>query len=155
MVAMDLSTLEAPDLWAAVRAAAAGFRDGAAGTVARLCTAAGAPRLGWVAPPPWPEVERSLAAPRAALPPTVLLLGPRGWSCAARALCEAPPALDEPATAGPPRLIPLDSLGPAEFRRALAAGDAGGRLGCLAVSGSGTTLETARLAEAVGDRPVV
>jgi hypothetical protein len=148
----DLARLDAAGLWAAVRGAAAGDREGVAGTVARLCIAAGSPRLGWVAPPPWEQVRNGLAAvsaglgqPDAGTVPgepdagtVTVLLGTGGWSFAARALCEA---------AGPPRrLVALDSLHPVAIRRALAhAGTVAPR--CLVVSGSGTTLETGCLAD--------
>lgn len=150
-----LARLDADALWSAVRAAAAGSRAGVAGVVAERCVAAGSTRLGWAEPPPSREVHRSVAAIRAALglpvaatlaePPgaEVVLLGTGGWSFAARALVEA--------TGPGGGLAPLDSLDRAAIEGVLTAG-AGAPRAVLAVSGSGATLETQRLVDAVPPR---
>jgi hypothetical protein len=144
LTALDQAGLDALDgdrLWSAVCAAAAGSRAGAAGTVARLCRAGGSPRLGWVHPPPWPVVAGQLSAIAAGLrgPAVrrVVVLGTGGWSFAGQALTE---------TTDRGTVAVLDSLDPAAIRRRLPA--APGAAGYLAVSGSGTTVETRLLADA-------
>lgn len=140
-----LAALDAEALWGAVLAAGAGSRTGAAGTVARLCRSGGSSRLGWIAPPPWGVVSRGLRAIRSALAADeVILLGTGGWCFAAQALCEV--------TGRPGRLRTLDSLDPAAIESVTAAGVCGAR-GFLAISASGTTLETRRLAAAVSPTP--
>ncbi|MEJ3744882.1 hypothetical protein WEI85_16495 [Actinomycetes bacterium KLBMP 9797] len=158
-----LAGLDADTLWSAVLAAAAGSRAGAARVVAERCTAAGSVRLGWAEPPPWADVRRSVAAVRAALglparaalgqpagtevgepaATEVVLLGTGGWSFAARALVET--------TCPGAGLAPLDSLDRAAIERVLAA-DAGAPRAVLAVSGSGATMETRCLVDAVPPR---
>ncbi|MFY1583739.1 hypothetical protein ACN267_04480 [Micromonospora sp. WMMD734] len=141
---VGLAGLDADELWSALRAAAAGSRAGAARAVADRCTVAGSARLGWVSPPPWPVVDSGVAAVRAALGvpdgAEVVLLGTGGWCFAARALIET--------IGGSAGLTPLDSLDPAAIGRVLDP-RAGTPRGVLAVSGSGTTLETRLLAGAV------
>ncbi|WP_165945548.1 hypothetical protein [Micromonospora sp. KC606] len=142
-----LAALDSDALWSAVLSAAAGSRAGAAGVVAEQCTTAGSARLGWASPPPWSAVRQSVAAVQAALNvpagAEVVLLGTGGWCFAVRALIET--------TGGSAGLTTLDSLDPAAIEQVLAAG-AGASRGVLAVSGSGATLETRRLAEAVPPR---
>ena len=136
-----LAMLDADSLWGTVLAAAAGSHDQPARTVARLCHSAGSPRLGWVRPAPWRVVRRAVSAVRSALgAPQTVLLGTGGWSFAAQALCET--------VGGTSRLVPLDSLDCAAIQAVLDPGPAR-RQGFLAVSGSGTTLETCRLADVV------
>ncbi len=146
----DLALLDGDSLWSVMRAAASGSRDGLAAVVARQCLSGASPRLGWVCPPPWSTVERSVAAVLAAcrLPAAsgLLPLATGGWSFAARAICET---VSQAAPAG---LTPaLDSLEPAMIRRALRHGDrAPGAF--LAISASGGTLETRLLARVVSER---
>jgi hypothetical protein len=127
-------------LWAAVRAAAAGVRRGAAGRVAELATVDGSPRLGWVLPPPWSRIDAVLreVRPRPARRGTLLLVGTGGWAFAARAAAES-------ADAGH-RLQVLDRLDvrmTAEMTRPAAL---------VVVSESGRTLETMHLAAALQSR---
>ncbi|MFI9644285.1 hypothetical protein ACIG87_30250 [Micromonospora sp. NPDC051925] len=142
-----LAGLDADALWSAVLAAAAGSRAGPARAVAERCTVAGSPRLGWASPPPWRTVSRSVAAVRAALGvpvgARVVMLSTGGWCFAAQALIET--------TGGCSVLTPLDSLDPAAIAHVLATRAEAPR-GVLAVSGSGATLETRLLAEAVPPR---
>jgi hypothetical protein len=139
--------LPAHELWAALRDGAAGSRLDTARAVVRACTVDGAARLGWVCPPPWPVVQRAVARIHAVLgtpgPGGVLVLGTGGWSFAVRALGEVvPPA------AQATRVRALDSLAPAAIRCAvLGEGPPPGAY--LAVSGSGSTVETRCLAAAV------
>jgi hypothetical protein len=121
-------------LWAAVRAAAAGARHGAAGRVAELATVGGSPRLGWVLPPPWPRIDAILreVRPRPARRGTLLLVGTGGWAFAARAMAES-------ADAGH-RLQVLDRL---DARR---VAEPARPAALVVVSESGRTLETVHLA---------
>jgi hypothetical protein len=86
---------------------------------------------GWVCPPPWSAV----AVSRGALSGDVLVLSTGGWAFAAEAL-------------GSERVRVLDSLDP----HAIGAQPRPDT--CLAISESGSTVETRRLAEAFTDRPV-
>jgi len=145
-----LAALDGGSLWSLMCAAASGSRDGLAGTVARQCESGSWPRLGWICPPPWATVERRVAAVHAAcgLPAARLLpLTTGGWSFAAAAICEA---AGQPEPAG--LAAPLDSLDPAMIRRALRGG-AGAPGAFLAISASGTTVETRQLAAVVGAGP--
>jgi hypothetical protein len=133
----------AGDLWASVRAAAAGARHGAAGRVAELATVGGTPRLGWVLPPPWPVVRAALrdALPTPARPGTLLLVGTGGWSFGARAAAES-------AETGHCLRV-LDRLDPGALSE---TGRSAGPAALVAVSESGRTLETARLTAALSAR---
>lgn len=155
----DALAPQAPDaLWEALNAAAAGGPGDAARLVARLCTSAGTPRLGWVRPAPWhvvrtslEQVRSALARPALARPGAagLLLLGTGGWSFAALALCELPVVRTPPGGgAQRSRLAVLDSLEPTRIQRALRR-LGGAPDGILAVSGSGGTLETRLLAEVI------
>jgi hypothetical protein len=148
-----LAALDGDGLWSLMLAAAGGSRDGLAAVVARQCESGSSPRLGWICPPPWPTVERRIAAIHAACGPpatngdgtggALLPLTTGGWSFAASAICETV-SQAEPAGLAPP----LDSLEPAMIRHALHG--AGGRPGAfLAISASGATLETRHLATLV------
>lgn len=160
----DLVRLDGAHLWAVLHEAARGSRTGHAGTVARLCAGGGlsgtgvsndsdphkcsrrtvATRLGWVCPPSWNVVSESLSPIRAVLgtPPSrqVVLLGTGGWTFAARALCEV---LDHDTP-----VVPMDSLDPSAIDAAVAA-RARPPGAYVAVSASGKTMETVRLAESV------
>jgi hypothetical protein len=128
-----LAGLAPAALWAAVRGAADGSRHGPEAAVAQQCTGDGSVRLGWVKPPLWSDIERSLAgAPTRRSGGALLLLGTGGWSFAARALRE---------TLRSEELVVLDNPN--------ATVEADGWSVCLAVSGSGTTLETRLLAGAL------
>ncbi|MEJ3745890.1 hypothetical protein WEI85_39260 [Actinomycetes bacterium KLBMP 9797] len=136
-----LSELPPDALLAAFRDAAAGGRGGAAGAVARLATEGGEPRLGWLEPPAWAEVADLLAGYAVPAGGRLLLIGTGGWAFGAQAVREA----------GGTRLDVLDLLDPDAVRRAVAGPDGPPDL-VVAVSESGTTLETRLLADAVRDR---
>lgn len=143
----ELAHLGAHELWSHVCAAAMGVRTGAAATVAKQCVSGGSVRLGWVRPPSWSAVEKNVTAIGAELGALtdrgLLVLATGGWSFAAQALTETAGAV--PAARG---LAVLDSLEPAAICAAL---DVGGRRpdGYLAISASGSTLETRQLANMV------
>jgi hypothetical protein len=143
----ELAHLGADELWSHVCAAAMGARTGAAATVARQCVSGGSVRLGWVHPPSWSAVDKNVTAIGAGLGALtdrgLLVLATGGWSFAAQALTETAGA----ATAAR-GLAVLDSLEPAAICAAL---DVGGRWpdGYLAISASGSTLETRQLADMV------
>lgn len=146
-----VATLDGGSLWSLMRAAAGGSRAGLAAAVARQCESGSRPRLGWICPPPWPAVERRVAAIHAACGLPAARLAPLttgGWSFAATAICETVP---QAAPAG--LAAPMDCLDPVVIRRALDAGD-GAPLSFLAVSASGSTLETRQLAGVVA-KPLV
>ncbi|MBF9129661.1 hypothetical protein I0C86_11900 [Plantactinospora sp. S1510] len=131
-----------PDaLLATFRDAAAGGRGGAAGEVARLATEGGTPRLGWLDPPAWPSVAELLAGYAVAADGRLLLIGTGGWAFGARAVREIDGS----------RLDVLDALDPDALHRAV-NGPAGPPDLAVAVSESGTTLETRLLADAARDR---
>ena len=153
-----LSALDGASLWSVMRAAAAGSGDGLAAVVARQCISGSSPRLGWICPPPWRTVQRSIAAIHAAcgLPTArrLLPLTTGGWSFAASAVTETVRQAEPAGLAAP-----LDSLEPATIRRALrggagAPGDGAPGDGApgafLAISSSGATVETRQLAALVG-----
>ncbi len=139
-----LTGLSPGALLSAFRAAAAGGRDGAAGEVARLATVGGQPRLGWLSPPPWSVVEDLLSGYAVPAGGRLLLVGTGGWAFGARAAREAGGARPNV----PDVLDVLDVLDPDRLRRAVAAvPDL-----VVAVSESGTTLETRLLVDALGNR---
>jgi hypothetical protein len=139
--AAGLATLDADRLWRAVRDAAAGSRAGAAATVAGLCRGGGTVRLGWAVPAAWPAVAEQVTAIAAALgrpaAHRIVVLGTGGWCFAAQAIAEL--------SNGDQTISTLDSPDPVPVRQAMPAGPRPASY--LAISGSGTTLETRRLAE--------
>lgn len=141
-----LAALDGARLWARLHDAASGRasqpdRELAARELAARCAIGGTARLGWVCPPPWRTVERSLAPVLDALHVParrrVLVLGTGGWSFAARALAQLAPSAE------PGPVACLDSLDPAAIEQARRSAPGA----YLAVSGSGGTLETRTLAD--------
>jgi hypothetical protein len=148
-----LEGLDAVELWTRLHDAAAGRGGSAARELAARCRLDGVDRLGWVRPACWPLVHRALTPILAALrnrgDRAVLVLGTGGWSFAARALTELAESADPAgsAAAGSPARC-LDSLDPWTIRRAVGGGET--RPGAyLAISGSGSTVETRVLTETV------
>ena len=142
-----LDGLDAAELWTRLHDAATGRGGPAAWELAARCRVDGVSRLGWVCPPPWPLQLKALTPILAGLrvrgERAVLVLGTGGWSFAARALAE----LAGPATADSPVQC-LDSLDPWTIRHTVAGGETPLRA-YLAISGSGSTLETRVLTETV------
>lgn len=136
-----LSELAPDALLAAFRDAVAGGRGGASGAIARLATEGGEPRLGWLEPPAWANVADLLAEYPVPVGGRLVLIGTGGWAFGAHAVREV----------GGARLDVLDVLDPDALRRTIAGPDGPPDL-VVAVSESGTTVETRLLAEAVRDR---
>jgi hypothetical protein len=130
------------ELWTGLMAAARGERSSAVARAAlALSVDEGRPRLGWVIPPPWEEVEQRIARVLRAVPSVAgsLIVATGGWAFAALAAAE---------TAAPGyRLSVVDTLDAGRLARYLAGHDGAGA--ALAVSGSGQTYETRCLAEVV------
>ena len=151
-----LDGLDAAELWTRLHDAATGRGGSAARELAARCRVDGVDRLGWVRPPSWPLLRSALTPILAALrnrgDRAVLVLGTGGWSFAARALAELTEAAGPAGSAapGPPvhSFDSLDSLDPWTIRHTVARGET--RPGAyLAISGSGSTLETRVLTETV------
>ncbi|HUA27896.1 MAG TPA: hypothetical protein VMC03_03350 [Streptosporangiaceae bacterium] len=125
-------------LWDGLLAAARGEPTSAAARAAvALSVDEGRPRLGWVIPASWAELERKLAATGFTVPTAggLLITTTGGWAFSASAAAQ---------TADPGhRLSVADTLDARCLARHLTAAS------CLAISASGRTYETRLLAEVI------
>jgi hypothetical protein len=125
-------------LWDGLLAAARGERTSAAARAAvALSVDEGQPRLGWVMPACWAELEQRLVATGFTVPAAggLLIATTGGWAFASSAAAE---------TADPGHWLSVaDTLDASSLARHLGAAN------CLAISASGQTYETRLLAEVI------
>lgn len=131
-------------LWDGLLAAGRGERTSAAARAAlELSVDEGRPRLGWLIPVSWAELEARVAATgwSGSARGELLIITTGGWAFAAAAVAQ---------TAGPGRrLSVIDTLDATCLARHLAPRRLAAPLECLAVSASGQTYETQLLAEVI------
>lgn len=144
--AADLGTCDGDELWSQLCAATWGTQSDVAATIATRCMSGGSARLGWIHPPEWGAIETAMSSMQSWLLPMRerggLVLATGGWSFALQALTEMTRA------AGlTQRLSVLDNLAPTAISAAVDSCDQAAVY--LAISGSGSTVETRMLVESI------